>query len=130
VSRKLNLFLVEDSAILRARLGELIEEKLPDINVVGFAEDELSAKMQLALRPVDVVVVDLELKSGSGVGVLQAIQKNPAQFNNVLAVVLTTHSNPKVLEYCRKLGARACFDKADQMDAWLEYMGAIQARMH
>src|SRR5664279_5071393 len=67
----LKAFIVEDSPVIRENLVAALEEMAP-IEVVGTAEDESSAISWLkdAQHRCDLVVVDIFLKSGSGLGVL------------------------------------------------------------
>lgn len=122
----LNVFLIEDSPLLRAQLIETLED-LDGIRVVGTAEDEADALSGLETSAPDLAIVDLELKSGSGLGVLRALRSNPARFGRLTAVVLTTHSHPSVRSTCAQLGASAFFDKAMQMDELIAFVEAARA---
>ncbi len=68
--RTITVGIVDDHALVRAGLRELIESE-PRLQVVGEADDTGSAvEMLLALRP-DVALVDLEVPGGGGLAVLQ-----------------------------------------------------------
>ena len=123
---ELRVFLIEDSELLRARLVETLQE-LEGVRVVGHAVDESTAIAGLADLPSDVAIVDLELESGSGIGVLHALAREPARFHNTAAVVLTTHAHPAVRRTCALLGARAFFDKAMEMDELIDYVTAARS---
>lgn len=122
---RLNVFLIEDSPLLRAQLIEMLED-LDGVYVVAHAEDESTAIEQLAATPADLAIIDLELKSGSGFGVLRALKDNPSRFHDTCAVVVTTHSHPSIRQCCTQLGARAFFDKAMQMDELIDYVAAAR----
>ena len=70
---QLKAFIVEDSPVIRENLVAALEEMAP-IDVVGTAEDESGAVAWLARSEnrCDLVVVDIFLKAGSGLGVLNA----------------------------------------------------------
>ena len=72
----LRTYIVEDSPLIRDGLIATLEE-LAAVVVVGYAEDEASATAWLAQpeAPVDLLIIDLFLKRGSGMGVLRATQK-------------------------------------------------------
>jgi len=125
VNQALDVFLIEDSPILRAQLIEILQE-IEGINVVGHAEDETTAISNLAAVKSDVAIVDLELKSGSGVGVLVALQRDPGRYHYTTPIVLTTHSNPSIKRTCEQLGARAFFDKAMQMEELIQFVEAAR----
>ena len=67
-----NAFIVEDSPIILESLVATLEELAP-VKVVGTAGDESSAVSWLQSRPedCDLVIIDIFLKSGSGLGVLR-----------------------------------------------------------
>jgi DNA-binding NarL/FixJ family response regulator len=68
----LKTYLVEDSAVIRESLIAALEELGP-IEVVGTAEDEACAVQWLTQgNQFDLVIVDIFLKGGSGLGVLRA----------------------------------------------------------
>ena len=65
----LNAFIVEDSPVIRENLIAALEELAP-VKVVGTAEDEPTAVSWLGgSRECDLVIIDIFLKRGSGLGV-------------------------------------------------------------
>ena len=66
----LKTYIVEDSPIIRESLIALLEESAP-VEVVGTAEDELTALAWIDKpnRDCDLIIVDIYLKGGSGLGV-------------------------------------------------------------
>ena len=59
------MVIVEDSAIIRARLTETLSE-IPNVEIVGQAETEADALALLRAGQWDAVVLDLQLKEGTG----------------------------------------------------------------
>ena len=90
------------------------------IEVVGTAEDEASALGWLALpgNPCDLVVVDIFLKSGSGLGVLKTAAAAPTPPK---LVVLSNYATPDMRRKCLELGADRVFDKSNEIDALILY---------
>ena len=116
---QLRAFIVEDSPVIRENLVATLEEMAP-ILVIGSAEDESGAISWLG-RPenrCDLVVVDIFLKSGSGLGVLKAATALPAQ---VKLVVLSNYATPDMRRKCLELGADRVFDKSNEIDALIIY---------
>ncbi len=116
---QLKAFIVEDSPVIRENLVAALEEMAP-IDVVGTAEDECGALSWLsqAQNGCDLVVVDIFLKSGSGLGVLKAAA------NAGLAaklVVLSNYATPDMRRKCLELGADRVFDKSNEIDALILY---------
>ncbi|MCG2577256.1 response regulator transcription factor [Dechloromonas sp. XY25] len=117
----LTVILIEDSPVLRQTLGALLDE-LSAVAVVGEAEDESSALELLQRRQPQLAILDLELKAGSGFGVLRALSRAPDRFGRPRAVVFSSHGNAVVRERCFALGVERFFDKATQFDDLLAYV--------
>jgi DNA-binding NarL/FixJ family response regulator len=106
------VLLVEDSPVIRQRLVEAIDEP-GRIEIVGFAETELAAKNWLRDAVCDAVVLDLQLKQGSGLEVLKTTRAL-AHEPRVVVIVLTNYSLPHFRERSMRLGADYFFDKASE----------------
>lgn len=103
----MNVFIVEDDAIMRDRLEQMMLN-IPTIEVIGYAETiQRAIKRIHALLP-DVVVLDLSLKDGSGIEVLEDIKEHhPA----IKVIVLTNYADDYYLIRCMRAGADYFFDK-------------------
>jgi DNA-binding NarL/FixJ family response regulator len=115
----LRAFLVEDSPIIRENLIAALEELAP-VEVVGTAEDERSAVDGLAsiAPPCDLVIIDIFLKGGSGLGVLRAAN---ALGQPMKLVVLSNYATSDMRRRCEALGASRVFDKSSEIDALIRY---------
>lgn len=121
VADRLRVLIVEDSALIRDNLRAMLEQ-LGSIDVVAQAAGERDACMWMDARnqACDVVMVDIFLSEGSGFGVLKhlATYEKPPE-----AVVLTNNATDDLCRRCIALGAKACFDKSNQVEklvAWFE----------
>src|SRR3569833_3464336 len=83
----LKVFLIEDSLLLQELLGGILGE-LDGVECCGCAEGETEALGRLAETPVDLVIIDIELKQGSGIGVLDALQTDSGLYGSPDKVVL------------------------------------------
>lgn len=121
----LSIFVVEDSATIRNNLVAALEEWVP-VRVVGYAESAELAIEQLLAEPAacDLAIVDVMLRQGSGVEVLTALQKAGS---SVKRVVLTNYATPLMRDHCLALGADRVFDKSSEVEALLDYCGALAA---
>jgi DNA-binding NarL/FixJ family response regulator len=121
----LNTYLVEDSPVIRDNLIATLEELAP-VRLVGMAEDEATAVHWLAAPPqqVDLVIVDIFLRSGSGLGVLRAL---PAVSRRFRLVVLSNYATPEMRRTCQALGADRVFDKSTDIDALVAYCAQLAA---
>lgn len=117
----LTVILIEDSPLLRQTLGSRLDE-LAGVAVVGAAEDERSALELLQRQQPGLAIIDLELKTGSGFGVLRALSQAPDRFGHPRAVVFSSHGYTVVRERCFALGVERFFDKATQFDDLLAYV--------
>lgn len=117
----LKVVLIEDSSLLRQILGDVLEE-LAGVKVVGNAEDERAAIELLRRQQPDLAIVDLQLRAGSGIGVLRVLSSNPDAFGHPRAVVFSNHGQVLLRERCFALGVERFFDKATQMGELLAYV--------
>jgi len=121
----LRTYIVEDSPVIRENLIATLEELVP-VRVVGTAEDETTALHWLGEpgQRVDLVIVDLFLKSGSGLGVLRAAQALHPLYR---LVVLSNFATPDMRRKCLALGADRVFDKSTEIDALVLYCEQLTA---
>ncbi len=119
----LRTYIVEDSPVIRENLVATLEELLP-VKVVGTAEDEATAVQWLAALPqgLDLLIVDLFLQSGTGLGVLRAAAAQPHCRH---VVVLSNFATPDMRRKCLELGAHRVFDKSNEIDALIEHCARL-----
>lgn len=122
---QLKTYIVEDSLVIRQSLIAMLEE-LVSVKVVGTAEDELTAAQWLTQpgNHVNLVIVDIFLKGGSGLGVLRAANKLPRRHK---LVVLSNYATPDIRRKCLELGADRVFDKSNDIDALIRYCNHLAA---
>lgn len=115
----LKTYIVEDSPVIRENLVAALEEMTP-VEVVGTAEDEVSAKHWLDERSnqCDLVIIDIFLRKGSGLGVLQGLTQS---HRDCKRVVLSNFATPDMRRKCLDLGAHRVFDKSNEIDALIGY---------
>jgi two-component system, NarL family, response regulator DevR len=108
----MQVFLVEDSPLIRERLVALLES-VPGAQICGHAESaEAAVREILATRP-DVVVLDLSLAGGTGFDVLRAVHPRAPQIDFYL---LSNFSAAPYRALAGRLGARGFFDKSDEFE--------------
>jgi DNA-binding NarL/FixJ family response regulator len=112
----MDVFVVEDSAPMRQRMIEALEE-VPGARVVGWSDREGPAIEAVEELLPDLVVLDLGLAQGSGLTVLEAVKRLVAPPN---VAVFTNHANPPYRRRSAELGADYFFDKAEGFDGVLE----------
>jgi two-component system OmpR family response regulator len=104
----LKVLLVEDSKGLAERLTEAIHQ-IADIHLIGTADTEAAAVDVVKREPVDVVILDLHLRQGTGFGVMRALATTQLKPQ---IVVLTNYDLPEYKSAAFALGATHFLDKA------------------
>lgn len=123
----LRIFLVEDSAAMRANLIDYLVTEAK-VEIVGIAETEAQAKDWLDHNADrwDVALVDLFLRAGTGAGVVEHC-RNRRPHQTVL--VMTNHvRDAALLHQCKLLGADAVYHKATELDDMVAYCIALAAK--
>lgn len=127
---KVRTFIVEDSSVVRENLIAALEENAP-IEVIGVAEDESTAVDWLmgSDHACELVIVDIFLRAGTGLGVLKGTH---GLGPDTRRVVLSNHATPDIRVKCLELGADEVFDKSNQLDELLLYCKRLggDAAMH
>jgi DNA-binding NarL/FixJ family response regulator len=112
-------FIVEDNPIILEKLVSTLQELTP-VQVVGSAADEARAMAWLdnPAHDCELLIIDIFLKGGSGLGVLRrtAGRDEPGK-----RVVLTNYATPDIRDACRALGADRVFDKSSELEELIAY---------
>ena len=109
-ARALRVLVVEDLPRVQVLLRELIDEP-GRFEIAGMAETEHEAIEQYhALQP-DALVVDLNLRQGTGLGVIMAVRRQQRP-DRPLLLVLTNHALPVLEAACLNAGADHFLDKS------------------
>jgi DNA-binding NarL/FixJ family response regulator len=124
----LRVFLVEDSPSVRDRLSDFLTEP-GKVEMIGFASTEAEAVRELKANKVDVAIVDLNLKEGTGIGVIESVRAMHATPPPTI-IVLTNYAFPEFEIACRERGADYFFDKSTQFGAVKELLQSIRRGAH
>lgn len=114
-----NAYIVEDNDLIRDNLVETLTE-LAGIRTVGHSATEAAACSWLEKHPRewDLLVVDLFLEEGNGLGVLRKCRQRSAVQK---VVVLSNYATDDVRNRCLACGADAIFDKSTELDLFIDY---------
>lgn len=110
----MKILLIEDSRILRERLRSMIDA-IANADLVAETDNEGDALVYLAKHCPDIAVLDIRLKSGSGLSVLEHIKAICP------ATIITVLTNCGQVEYrtkCMALGAHYFFDKTRDIESF------------
>jgi DNA-binding NarL/FixJ family response regulator len=118
--------MIEDNEFLKKELREALEEAVPQLQVVGYANNERTAVHWLSSHDSgwDMAIVDLQLREGSGIAALEWCRtRRPDQ----RVVVLSNYLTDDVRTRCLSLGADAAFDKSHDLEQLLDYCRKLAA---
>jgi DNA-binding NarL/FixJ family response regulator len=108
MAQTLRVLLVEDSKVLTERLTEAIRQ-IPQVELIGTADTEATAVAAAKRESVDVIILDLHLKQGTGFGVMRALATTQLKPR---IIVLTNYDLPEYKNAAIALGATHFLDKA------------------
>jgi len=117
----LQILLVEDSAVLADRLSELLNH-VPGVVLVDTVDNERAAVAIAHSQPIDVIILDLHLREGTGFGVLRSLADRPGK---IVAIVLTNYGVPQYQRGASALGVRHFLDKAREFERIPEVLREI-----
>ncbi len=119
--KTVKVLLVEDSAVLAEILSEALSQ-IPEVDLVGVVDSEIEAFKVIARDRIDLIFLDLQLKQGTGFGILRSLASmRPAP----RCVVLTNHDLPEYQTAAMALGATYFLDKARDFHRLPEIVRAI-----
>jgi len=119
---KLKVFICDDSAALRERLGTMVWA-LPGIVVVGQAQDVSGSLDAIHQTRPDVVILDIHMPGGNGIEVLREVKTmNPAP----RVIMLTNYAYAQYRKKFAEAGADFFLDKSSEFDKLPEVLEQVR----
>lgn len=119
------VFLADDSALIRARVAAMLGAVA--MTIVGQAQTaQASIDGILATRP-DVVILDVQLKRGTGLEVLRAVRRAAPQIS---FIVFSNHSGPAYRKRYLGAGATCFLDKSSEFDHLAQAVADASQALH
>jgi DNA-binding NarL/FixJ family response regulator len=109
ISRRRRIFLVDDHPLVRRGVADVIAGE-PDLEICGEAGDVAEAMHELERTVPDLVVVDLSLKSGHGIELIENIK---ARDPRVKTLVSSMHDETLFAERVLQAGAMGFVSKQE-----------------
>lgn len=109
-SRRLRMFLVEDSPTVRELLIQNLTN-IPGIELAGVAEAEDDALDQLSRASCDILILDIRLKQGNGMSLLRTLASRPIPGAGV-KIVFTNNASDTYRRAGEQYGVGFFFDKS------------------
>ena len=103
----LTVFIADDSAVVRGKLKEALEEQ-GTIKVVGESGDAMQAITEIGRLDPQVVIIDIRMPGGGGLPVLKDLKECTP---NRIAIILTSFPFTQYREVYLAAGADYFFDK-------------------
>jgi len=120
----LRILLVEDSELLAERLRELLGQ-IAGVEVVGTVRDERAAVAMTRESDIHVLILDLQLKNGTGFGVLRSLgEDRPA------VIVFTNYALPEYRRRAEQLGVEYFLNKSLDFERLPEVIRTLARSAH
>lgn len=120
----LRVLLVEDSELLAERLREVLSQ-IAGVEVVGTVVDEGAAVAMAKDRDIHVVILDLQLKQGTGFGVMRSLGADrPA------IIVFTNYALPEYRRRAEQLGVEYFLNKSLDFERLPEVIRTLAQTAH
>jgi len=120
----LRVLLVEDSVVLADRIREVLGQ-IQDVELVSVVTDENSAIAAARASSIDVMILDLQLRKGTGFGVLSALGAE-----RPITVVLTNYAIPAYRKRAEELGVEYFLNKSLDYDRLPDVIRTLGQRLH
>lgn len=111
LEQPVKVFILDDSPQLTEMLSELFCDP-GYIEIAGTADSIKAAQKGIETSNPDVVIVDLQLKDGSGFEVVKSIRALPQAKEEKIIIFFTNHVSPELHRHAMDLGADFFFDKS------------------
>ncbi len=103
------VFIVDDHPVMREGLKQFIEDE-KDLKVCGAGEDIEGSLLAIKKNTPHIVIVDLTLKDGSGMRVIEGIH---SLYPDIIMLVYSMHEESIYAERCLKAGAKGYIMKQE-----------------
>ena len=111
--RPLRLFLVEDSAAVRAALVESLGD-ISNLEMAGYSETEADALCALSHQTYDIIIFDIELRQGNGMSLLRSLTTARASHDS-LKIIFSNNVSSAYRRIGAQYGVQHFFDKTSEL---------------
>ena len=116
---------VEDNKSISENLIIALKERT-NVQVIAVVETSVDALALVDKNSADweLMILDLSLREGTGLSVLQACHDRTAHQH---ILVFTSMATPHIRQKCLELGANAIFDKSSELQELFDYCNRYKA---
>jgi len=122
--KKTNVLIIDDHPIIRHGLTQLINQE-EDLVTCGEAEDGPEALTAIEELGPDIIILDITLKSTSGLDLLEPIKK---RFPGIPVLMLSMHDEAIYAERSLRAGAQGYVMKQDSPEKLIEAIRCVLSR--
>jgi len=123
VSSPARILIVDDHPVVRLGIRRLIEQH-PALSVVSDADSAEAALKTVTGMRIDLAIVDLSLKEGSGLELIQALRSTRP---DLAILVLSIHDEALFAERCLRAGAHGYIMKQEAADGLIKAIENVLA---
>ena len=125
MDKLLRIFVVEDSPSVLDSL--LVFLHIPgQVEIVGLADTEEEAIVAILAGSPDVIIVDLNLREGNGLAVIDKVRQAGLKPLPQI-IVFTNHASPEIKQRALQLGADYVFDKSVEQEGLRNTLQSLRA---
>jgi len=114
----MDVFISDDSPVVRVRLANMIED-IQGVNLIGEANNVQESIEKIEELKPDAIILDIRMPGGSGLDVLKSIKNNHENHHPII-IVLTNYPYPQYRKKCIEAGADYFFDKSNEFHKVIE----------
>ena len=120
----LTVFIADDSAVVRGKLKEALEEH-GTIKVVGESADAMQAITEIGRLDPQVAIIDIRMPGGGGLPVLKdSVARTPGR----IAIILTSFPYLQYRQIYLAAGADYFFDKTQDIQKMTDLLDGLAAK--
>ncbi len=108
----MKVYIVEDSPMIRNKTITMLSA-IKGVEIAGVSDGSEEALKEILKCNPDIVILDIRLKGGSGIDLLETVKE---RYPEIMVVMFTNYNYPQYLKRCRELGADYFFDKSKDFD--------------
>lgn len=116
-----SVVIADDHMLVRQSIKQMIE-KAPGFQLVGEADDGLSAVAEVKSKKPDLIILDIAMPHATGVEAIEEIRRwSP----DTKIAIITGVTAKKLLRHVYESGVEGIFMKSDDVAGWIEDLTAI-----
>lgn len=120
----MKIFIVDDSAVFRERLIEMLSG-IPGLKVIGQAQNAQEAIKDIKKLKPDMVILDVRMLGTNGIDIIKNIKKNKLA---PIIIILTNYPYPQYKKKCKEAGADFFFDKSTEFHKVIEVLKRLNKK--